>query len=57
MSDLFYALYSPSRNKWRNTFDQYGPFSEAEKFPSPDKAIDLENDERWVGPLAEGSYE
>ena len=57
MSDLFYAIYSPSKDKWLNADGEYGPCREAEKFPSPEYIIALDGDHKWVGPIAEGEYQ
>ena len=56
MSELLYAIYSPSRDKWLNADGEYGLCSEAEKFASPEYIIALDGDHKWVGPIAEGEY-
>lgn len=54
--ELFYAIFSPSRNAWLNAYAEYGPCSKAEHFPNLDKTIPLDDDQKWVGPIAEGEY-
>ena len=56
MSDLFYAIYSPSKDKWLDADGEYGSCSDAEHFREPDMIVTLEGDQRWVGPIAEGEY-
>lgn len=56
MSDLFYAIYSPSKDAWLDADGEYGSCSDAEHFREPDMIVTLEGDQRWVGPIAEGEY-
>lgn len=51
---LFYAIYSPSLNKWRDESGELSAFAHAEKFNQPNEHVSLWGDERWVGPLEEG---
>lgn len=56
MSDNYYAIYSPSKDAWRNPDRSYGLCAGAEQFSCPDECVMLDSDDRWVGPIAEGDY-
>ena len=56
MNELFYAVYSPSLDKWRDESGDMGAIVHAEKFSEPNKHVSLCGDERWVGPIAEGEH-
>jgi hypothetical protein len=56
MTVLSYSIYSPSRGLWLKADGGYGPYEKAERFPSKDKTVILEGDQRWVGPNAEGEH-
>ena len=56
MSEMFYAIYSPSKDKWLDANGELGSFKDAEKFTTKDDNTILEGDCRWVGPLVAGDY-
>lgn len=57
MTEMFYAIYSPSKDQWLDADLNYGPFAKAEKFfHRNDILVDLEGDQRIVGPCNEGDY-
>lgn len=56
MTDMFYAIYSPSINSWLKDDGSYGMCGDAEKFRARDMTRRLEGDQRWVGPINEGEY-
>jgi len=56
MTDTFYAIYSPSKDKWLDENDEFGPFAKAVRFSSPSFDLGNDGDQRWVGPCNEGDY-
>jgi len=56
MSDMFYAIYSPSHKLWLTADGEYGHINDAEHFPQKNTSA-LEGDQRWVGPIEAGEYE
>ena len=56
MNELFYAIYSPSTNLWLDENGCYGEIAMAEHFDRPEPTRQLQNDQRWVGPIADGEY-
>jgi hypothetical protein len=56
----WYAIYSPSRDAWRDEDGGWGPLGKAEVFNqpnSPGTACLFDGDARWVGPISEAERE
>ena len=53
---MYYAVYSPQLDKWRDESGELKALVHAERFDQPNKFVLLWGDERWVGPIEEGEY-
>lgn len=53
MTEMFYVIYSPSKDQWLDADGNYVPFALAEQHTKP-LGTSLEGDQRWVGPCKDG---
>lgn len=51
---MFYLIYNPTTDTYRNEAGGWGSLAEAERFAHPDSCVILDGDERFVGPCIEG---